>query len=70
MEGVSLFDVKRGVELMEGAGSQLPPQRALPTASEAVLQLGQMRFKLLPDLTRACCGARACAPRVRRALVR
>ena len=51
---MSLFDVKQGVKLMEGSQSVLPPQRALPTAHEAVLQLGQMRFKLLPDLTRAC----------------
>ena len=54
VDGVSLFDVKGGVKLMEGAQSVLPKQRALPTASEAVLQLGQMRFQLLPDLTRAC----------------
>ena len=53
MEGVSLFDVKGGVKLMEGAQSVLPTQRALPTASEAVVQLGQLRLKLLPDLTRA-----------------
>lgn len=52
VDGVSLFDVKGGVKLMEGAQSVLPKQRALPTASEAVLQLGQMRFQLLPDLTR------------------
>lgn len=51
---MSLFDVKGGVKLMEGGQSVLPPQRALPTAAEAVVQLGQMRFKLLPDLTRAC----------------
>ena len=38
---------------MEGAQSVLPPQRALPTAHEAVLQLGELRLKLLPDLTRA-----------------
>jgi hypothetical protein len=53
VDGVSLFDVKQGVKLMEGSQSVLPPQRALPTAHEAVLQLGQMRLKLLPDLTRA-----------------
>ena len=54
VDGVSLFDVKGGVRLAEGAGSVLPPQRAPPSAPEAVLQLGQMRFKMLPDLTRAC----------------
>ena len=54
VDGVSLFDVKGGVRLAEGAGSALPPQRAPPAAPEAVLQLGQMRFKMLPDLTRAC----------------
>ena len=49
---MSLFDVKGGVKLMEGAQSVLPPQRALPTAHEAVVQLGELRLKLLPDLTR------------------
>ena len=52
VDGVSLFDVKGGVKLMEGAQSPLPRQRALPAAPEAVLQLGQLRLKLLPDLTR------------------
>ena len=52
VDGVSLFDVKGGVKLMEGAQSVLPPQRALPTAHETVVQLGELRLKLLPDLTR------------------
>lgn len=53
MEGVSLFDIKGAVKLMEGSQSPLPKQVVLPQHQSAVLRLGSLNLKLLPDLTRA-----------------
>ena len=51
VEGVSLFDVRGAVKLMDGSSSPLPPQRALPSSTDAVLEVGKLRLRLLPELT-------------------
>ena len=53
VEGVSLFDVKGAVKLMEGSRSELPKQWVPKPSPEPVLQLGRLNFRLMPELTRA-----------------
>jgi hypothetical protein len=53
VEGVSLFDVKGAVKLMEGSRSELPKQWVPKPSTEPVLQLGRLNLRLMPELTRA-----------------
>jgi hypothetical protein len=62
VSGASLFDVKAGLKMMEGGASALPPQRALPSVADSVVQLGQLRLRLLPDLNRAHGGCQLAWP--------
>jgi len=49
--GASIFDVQGAYKLIDGTGSELPPQRSVPAATESVVKLGGVRLRLLPEMT-------------------